>query len=52
MIRLVRDRRARLAACGGSSGEPPAHGVRPTNSGMGVLHDFDVPCDPGAEWRS
>ena len=35
-----------LAACGSSSGEPQPK-VCSTNSGMGVLADFNVPCDPG-----
>jgi hypothetical protein len=35
-----------LAACGGDDG-PPAAKVCGHTSGMGVLADFDVPCDPG-----
>src|SRR5438477_8314870 len=35
-----------LAACGGDSGQP-APKTCSTNSGMGMLADFDVPCDPG-----
>ncbi|HVV82182.1 MAG TPA: hypothetical protein VHE35_03855 [Kofleriaceae bacterium] len=35
-----------LAACGGDDGQPDPK-VCSTNSGMGVLADFSVPCDPG-----
>jgi hypothetical protein len=35
-----------LAACGDSSG-PATPKVCSHNSGMGMLADFDVPCDPG-----
>jgi hypothetical protein len=35
-----------VAACSSNGGEP-APKVCSTNSGMGVLQDFDVPCDPG-----
>jgi hypothetical protein len=35
-----------LVACGGSSGQPDPK-VCGHNSGMGVLADFDDPCDPG-----
>lgn len=35
-----------LAACGGSGGQPQPKSCS-TNSGAGVLADFDVPCDPG-----
>ena len=35
-----------LGACGGDSGQPEPT-ICSTVSGMGVLQDFDVPCDPG-----
>jgi hypothetical protein len=35
-----------LVACGSSDGQAPPK-VCAHNSGMGVLADFDVPCDPG-----
>lgn len=35
-----------VAACGDDGGRPPPE-VCDHNSGMGVLADFDVPCDPG-----
>jgi hypothetical protein len=35
-----------LAACGDAGGPPPPK-VCSTSSGMGVLADHDVPCDPG-----
>lgn len=35
-----------LIACGSSGGQAPPK-VCGTNSGMGILADFDVPCDPG-----
>jgi hypothetical protein len=46
MIRLVPILLLTLVACGGSSGQAPPK-VCGHNSGMGVLADFDVPCDPG-----
>jgi hypothetical protein len=36
-----------LAACGGGDSGQPAPRVCSTRSGMGMLADLDVPCDPG-----
>lgn len=46
MIRPVSILFLALAACGGTSGEP-APKVCGTNSGMGMLADLAIPCDPG-----
>jgi hypothetical protein len=46
MIRPVSILGLTLAACGGSGGQMQPK-VCSHNSGMGVLADFDVPCDPG-----
>jgi hypothetical protein len=37
-----------LAACGSSDNGQPAPKVCSTSSGMGMLADLDVPCDPGS----
>jgi hypothetical protein len=36
-----------ISACGGGDDGPTAAKTCGTNSGAGVLADFDVPCDPG-----
>ncbi|TMQ04036.1 MAG: hypothetical protein E6J90_52400 [Deltaproteobacteria bacterium] len=46
MLRLVLGLGLALVACGGDSGQPQPK-VCGHNSGMNVLADFDVPCDPG-----
>ena len=52
MIRPVPILFLALVACGDSGGQSNAK-VCSTNSGMGVLADHDVPCDPGgnASWQ-